>query len=407
MKLPQILTNLAVEVDASGGRLYAVGGWVRDQIMGRDSKDVDCEVHGVELEQLAAILEGYGQVNYVGKSFGVFKLCTSQGVFDISLPRTDFSAESVEPDPYLGIERAVLRRDLRCNAVMWDPLSSDLIDFVGGREDIEKKCLRAVDPSRFGADSLRVLRAARFSATLGFRPDESLRVLCRNTSISDQPVERVWGELRRILLSPNPVIGLDSIDEFGALSVVLPEMEAVDRVELSSALQRGVIRRDALRKDSGRLCVMLCVLLQPLSVRDRSLFFERYKVERSAGIPVRRIALGLADVLPISVPPTDTQIRNLAECCDFEWALSVAWAWQDGLDWRSAWQRASELNVLNGPLAKLLSGKDLLSLGLEQGPEMGVMMAAVRKAQLDGVLSTREQALGWIQKRLDEESKGA
>jgi len=407
VKLPQILTKLAEEIDASGGRLYAVGGWVRDQVLGRDSKDVDCEVHGIELEHLTSILETHGQVNYVGKSFGVFKLATREGVFDISLPRTDFSVDSVTPDPFLGIERAVLRRDLRCNALMWDPISSELIDLVGGLEDIEEKRLRAVDQNRFGEDSLRVLRAARFSATLGFCPDEDLYRLCRDTPISDQPVERIWGELRRILLARNPVKGLDAIAKCGALAVVLPEIVGVERTELSSALQRAVVRRDGLLKESGRLCVMLAVLLHPLSTVERRRFFERYKLDRSSGIPVRRIVSALPDVLPVSVPPTDSQIRYLAECCDFDWAFSVAWAWQPMLDWDAGFKRASQLGVLDGPLEKLLSGKDLLALGLQQSPEMGVMMAAVRKAQLDGVLTTRAEALRWIQQSFDEESKGA
>lgn len=398
--LPQIIVELAHATDAKGGRLYAVGGWVRDQLLGLSSKDVDCEVHGLELEQVEALLQERGSVNFVGRSFGVFKLSTSQGIFDIALPRVDLSAKSARPEPHLGLLRACERRDFRCNALLYDPLTEEIIDLVGGRKDLQQKILRAVDPTRFGEDPLRALRAVRFSASLNFSPDAELIALCQSMPLGAEPVERIWGELSRTLLSPHPGRGLKALLEFRQLDVVLPELSP-DQVSVAAkALERAVPLRDRLAKKEGALSVMLGVLLHFVEEPQRSGLLARFKIKRPGGVPVRQFLLDLGPRLPLQVPPPDSALRGLSEIGPMAWVIAVAAAIDPALDFQSLSGRYRELGVAEGPLPVLLCGEDLKKAGIFPGPEMGRVLKALRKVQLNGGLSTRTEALDWLLRHL-------
>src|ERR1043166_9373941 len=165
--VPEKILRLARAVRDAGGRALMVGGCVRDRLMGRDAKDWDVEVYGVEPSDLRALLDRLGRVNVVGEAFTVYKLGRD---LDVSLPRRErktgrgHRAFYIEGDPSMSFEEAARRRDFTVNAVLEDPLTGELIDPFGGRADIERKLLRAVSPETFVEDSLRVLRAAQFAA---------------------------------------------------------------------------------------------------------------------------------------------------------------------------------------------------------------------------------------------------
>ena len=115
---------MATAVRAAGGRALIVGGWVRDRLMGRESKDVDLEVYGIDALRLRQLLESFGRVDLVGESFQVYKC----GDLDVSLPRRESKsgrghrAFEVTGDPAMSIEEAARRRDFTVNAIAWDPL---------------------------------------------------------------------------------------------------------------------------------------------------------------------------------------------------------------------------------------------------------------------------------------------
>src|SRR6185503_19465476 len=150
---PEKVLELARLVADAGGRALVVGGCVRDQLMGRSSKDCDVEVYRVEPEKLREILGRFGRVSAVGEAFTVYKIGND---FDVSIPRRERKSGRghrgfvIEGEPSMSIEEATSRRDFTINAILQDPLTDEIIDPFEGQSDIEAGILRAVSKDTFG-----------------------------------------------------------------------------------------------------------------------------------------------------------------------------------------------------------------------------------------------------------------
>ncbi|MDQ2855675.1 MAG: HD domain-containing protein, partial [Acidobacteriota bacterium] len=232
--IPQKIMDLAVAIQSAGGRALLVGGCVRDELMGHEPKDWDLEVYGVEPNQLRGLLDQFGSVNVVGEAFTVYKLGPD---IDISVPRRERKTGRghrgfvIESDPTMSIEDATRRRDFTVNAILQDPLTKEIIDPFGGREDLQRGVLRAVSFDTFAEDSLRVLRAAQFAARFEFRVDPETVELCRTIDLTDLPAERIWGEIEKLLLrAEHPSIGLGWLHALGVLDKLFPEIDALREV---------------------------------------------------------------------------------------------------------------------------------------------------------------------------------
>lgn len=230
--------RIAAAVKEAGGRAYFVGGCVRDRIMGVPNKDVDIEVHGITPEVLEAILDRVGGKLQFGKSFGVYSIKGTS--LDVALPRkeecignkhTDFR---VDVDPFLGAEKAAMRRDFTINAIMQDVLTDEIVDVYGGVRDIKNKIIRHVSDVSFGEDPLRVFRGAQFSARLGFEMAEETKEICRKMDLTHLSSERVFEELKKALLQASrPSLFFRLLREIDGLSHWFPEIEALAGVEQS------------------------------------------------------------------------------------------------------------------------------------------------------------------------------
>ena len=210
----EMAQRLAAAVAEAGGRAYYVGGSVRDRLLGIPGKDLDLEIHGLAEERLFSLLAALGAPLAMGESYPVYGLRGYN--LDISLPR---SRSSGEWEPFLSPGAAAARRDFTVNALMEDVLSGALLDFYGGKQDIEHRILRHIQADTFREDPLRVLRCARFSATLGFSVASETSALCKSLSLENLPRERVFRELRRALMeAPKPSV----------FFTVLRDMEQLD-----------------------------------------------------------------------------------------------------------------------------------------------------------------------------------
>ena len=225
------IMEIARAVRDRGARALVVGGWVRDRLLDFDSKDIDVEVFGMELDALKRVLSEHGEVIEVGRAFGVLKV---KGLdVDFSLPRTDSKTGpghrgfDVKTDPALDFEAAARRRDLTVNSIGFDPLTQAYLDPYGGRQDLAEGILRATDPGQFAEDPLRGLRVAQFSARLLMRADPQLLSLASELDLSEVSPERCFEEFRKLLLKGRrPSLGFEFLRDSGLLRF-FPELEAL------------------------------------------------------------------------------------------------------------------------------------------------------------------------------------
>ena len=199
------MPNLFNPLGQGGFRALVVGGAVRDALLGHDAKDIDIEVYRISYDRLAEILSSHGRVDLVGKSFGVIKF-TPPGnhTYDFSIPRRDSKTgrshrdflstfdESITP------REAASRRDFTINAMAYDPLTAELLDFFGGRQDLERRTLRATSEA-FAEDPLRVLRGMQFACRFDLTLDPATAEMSRSIAgeYSTLPRERIAEEFMK------------------------------------------------------------------------------------------------------------------------------------------------------------------------------------------------------------------
>ena len=228
----QMAARIAEEVKRASGRVYFIGGYVRDRLLGRETKDVDLEVHGVSVQTLERILDGLGERIAVGASFGVMRLRHYD--LDVAMPRSEQATGrghrdfAVFVDPFLGEEKAARRRDFTINAMMQDVLTGEILDFFGGREDLRRGQIRHVDGDTFPEDPLRVFRAAQFAARFGFAVAPETTALCSSMAVDALAGERILGELEKALLkAETPSVFFEVLREMGQLGEWFPEVGAL------------------------------------------------------------------------------------------------------------------------------------------------------------------------------------
>ena len=213
------------EIEQLGGKIFSVGGAVRDEFLGKDSKDLDVLITGVPMDSLEQLLSKYGGVNAVGKSFGVLKFVPqgSKEEIDIAIPRTEVATGAgghqgfdVTSDHELPIEKDLERRDFTINAIAKD-IDGNIIDPYNGQEDLKNKIIRIVNPEAFSDDPLRMLRAVQFASRFGFTIEpETMKMIADNAAkIKEIAPERILIELDKIITKGNALIGVELLSSTG------------------------------------------------------------------------------------------------------------------------------------------------------------------------------------------------
>jgi tRNA nucleotidyltransferase (CCA-adding enzyme) len=428
----------------AGGRALIVGGWVRDRLMGRPSKDVDLEVFGLPVPRLREILETFGSLNTVGESFTVYKVA---GI-DVTVPRRESKSGhghrgfDVIGDPDLSIEEAARRRDFTINAIAWDPLTGEYIDPWNGRRDLETRVLRAVDPRTFGDDSLRVLRAMQFAARFELNLEPGTREICRRLPLDDLPSERIWGEMEKLLVQAHrPSIGFTLALDLGVVDRLFPPVKALvgcpqepewhpeGDVWIHTLMVVDEARRRIDDLDRPRqITVMLGAVCHDLGkppttafldgrirsidheqegVAPSTVVLDRLNIHTIDGYDVRRQVLGIvAHHLKPGMfrkspsPVSDGAFRRLAQKVDLELLARVAKADCLGrtggfdcsaMDWFL--DRARALGVEHAPPDPMVKGRHLIELGVKPGPGMGEILRQIYERQLDGSVTTLDEGL--------------
>ena len=459
----QLAEAIADRVHDAGGRALYVGGWVRDRLLGREdidesndidqSKDIDIEVYGIEAERLRELLAEIGPVNTVGQSFTVYKV----GGVDVSLPRTESKQGRghrgfvVTGDPWMPVEEAARRRDFTINAIAWDSRGHEYIDPFGGRDDLDRRRLRVVDPATFADDSLRVLRGVQLAARFELTPEDATARICRGIALDDLPAERIRGEMEKLLLQARrPSLGFKLALDLGVIAQLFPELEALVGCEQEPEWhpEGDVWVHTLMVVDEARACIddldrpqrltlMLAALCHDLGKPATTEFVDgriRSRGHEEAGVPPTRALLDRLDVHTLAGydvrhqvlglvahhlkpgmwhrgadPVGDGAFRRLARKVDLELLARLSAADCLGrtgdfdcaatLDWFLS--RARALGVEHEAPAPLLLGRHLLQLGMSPGPEIGRILKAVYERQLDGEVTSLEEALEAARDLLD------
>ena len=228
--------KIVAAVKEAGGRTFEVGGAVRDRCLGLPCKDTDLLVTGVPADVLQTILPGRAEL--VGQAFGVFKVTIDGETIDVAMPRTELSTGDghkdfeVKCDHRLSVEEDLCRRDFTMNAIAIECGTGAQIDPFNGRHDISDRLIKAVGDAneRFEEDPLRILRAIRFVAKLGFNieTNTALAIQRHASKLNTVAAERVAEELIRLLMNPDSQhVGkaLRCARDLGVLENIIPEFK--------------------------------------------------------------------------------------------------------------------------------------------------------------------------------------
>ena len=462
LELPSGLTRLFDLLRAEGGRPFLVGGSVRDALLGRPAKEFDVEVYGLEGDRLRAVLASRFRVDAVGAAFTVYKVSGVpglEGAVDVALPRRDSKVGpghrgiAVVGDPDLEVREAARRRDFTMNALLFEPVTGDILDPWGGRVDLEARVLRAVDAGTFGDDPLRALRAVQLAARFELSVEKATAVLCASMPLRELPKERIWGELEKLFLKARrPSLGLVLLRDWKMLDAIAPELvplrdtpqdpewhpEGDVWTHTLQVVDEAASLIDDLRESDvpRALAVMLGALCHDLGKPATTTFegghtrsrgheeagveptislLDRWNVFTLDGYDLRTQVVALVrdhlkpgELYKERERISDGAIRRLARKCEPDLLYRVARA--DCLGRRPGtfepvameWfrERVRELDVAVRAPEPLLKGRDLLSLGLRPGPEVGRILKAVYEKQLDGVVKTEEDARAEAQRLL-------
>ncbi len=452
LQLDPALDRIVRDLNALGYRALIVGGAVRDALLGGDPKDFDIEVYGITYDQLAQFLSARGRVDLVGKSFGVVKF---EG-HDFSVPRRDSKIGSHHRDflttfdPSITPREGASRRDFTINAIAYDPITREILDFFGGREDLKNKILRATSPA-FSEDPLRVLRgmqfACRFDLTLDPVTADMSRAIAHeySTLAKERVAEEFmkWAtkaahpgriaeyfrdsgwcvhfpEIERLFEVPQDPewhpegnVGIHTMHALNAAARIAERdhCEGDDRaVLLFAALTHDFAKADTteLREKDGRLR-WTAYGHEPAAGPAARAFLERIGIKAAIidqVVPLVEHHLAHAhigaDVTPRAVrrlamrlaPASITQLIRLIEA-----DASGRPPREPGLPDSAARIRdvAAAQAVAEKPQPPLVLGRHVLPyFDNRPGKHIGEITRAAYEAQADGVFSTESEALSWL-----------
>ncbi len=379
----------------SGYEAYWAGGCVRDTLLALEPSDYDVATDARPEQVAAAFRRTVG----VGVSFGVVKVIGPReaGEVEVATFRSDgayVDGRRPESVAFSTPERDASRRDFTINGMFLDPVDGRVIDYVGGREDLRDRILRAIgDPrARFAEDKLRLLRAVRFAARFDLAIDAATRdaIAAMAGQVTAVSAERIAQELRRMLAHPSRSRAMASAAEFGLLAAVLPSV-AVSDVNLRVL--------DAL-PESPTFPLALAAVLRELAPQEVLEIASRLKLsnlerDRTAWLVANQRAL----VDPASLPRHTLKRLLATEGVSDLLALHRARATADTSDLAHvAYCEAYLRDQPDGPIdpPPLLTGHDLARHGLRPGPRFASLLELLRDAQLDGLVTTRDEALAFV-----------
>lgn len=451
----ETVLNLAQKVRLKKGRALLVGGCVRDGILNqpvdeRHVVDVDMEVYGITADDLLILLKKDYEIDAVGQSFGIFKVRKHH--IDVALPRRESKMGQghrgflVTGDPMLEPEEALLRRDFTINAILWDPLTNEVMDPLNGMKDLEDRVLRHCS-EHFSEDPLRVLRAMQLIARFELNVDPRTLNLCRTIQPEELSKERIFGEWKKLITwSKKPSLGLNFLKDCGwvqyypQLLALIGCQQREDRHPEGDAWTHTLHCMDAFAKERlgdewEDLVVGFAVLCHDFGKPTKSAvgpdgIIHAYGHEEAGESPTRAF-LGLMteqkDLIEsvvvlvknhrkpkdlFEVQATDAAVRRLAHSVKrLDRLIRVCIADKCGrppmkkedfpeLEWII--NRARILAIMHTAPSPIILGRHLIERGLHSGPMFTSILERCFQAQLDGKFHNTVEAMKFLDDWLDQ-----
>jgi poly(A) polymerase len=429
MEAEALARAVIAKLRAAGHQAYLVGGCVRDLLLETRPQDFDIATDA-RPDRIMGLFPNSGRV---GASFGVVLVRDVFAQVEVATFRSDHdyddgrhpSAVRFESDPRRDVER----RDFTINGLLMDPDSGDVLDYVDGRADLERRVVRAIGDAglRFREDHLRLLRAVRFAARLGFtiEPATMAAICTHHALIRTVAAERVRDELVDILTEGGARRGFELLDESGLLSDILPEVTAMKGVAqppeyhpegdvwthtllLLEKMQKptvtlalGALLHDVGKPPTFRVAERIRFdghveegvrLAHGILTRLR---FSRDEMERVETLVANHMRFKDVDRMK------DSTLKRFLRIPDFAEHLEL-----HRLDALSASGRLENYELAKRKLAEfpeerlrpdpLVTGADLIGAGYQPGPLFSKMLAAVEDAQLEGRIHTPGEALEMV-----------
>jgi len=417
----------------AGHQALFAGGCVRDSLMGKTPHDFDIAT-SAQPEQVQAL---FPRTIAVGAQFGVILVVEEGRDYQVATFRSDgtyLDGRHPRSVSFTTPEGDARRRDFTINGLFYDPIEGKVLDFVGGREDLETRTLRAIgNPAeRFAEDRLRLLRAVRLASVLDFtiEPDTWNALCAAVETIHEVSAERIRDELVKIFASPQRLRGFDLLDASGLMEEILPEIEPLRGCEQppdfhpeGDVFVHTRLMLALLPKDASVLLVLATLFHDlgkpPTMERDqtgrirfsghesvsaqmtekimRRLRFSNEEIEATTAMVQNHMVF--KDVQNMRVSRLKRFLARPTFDDELELHRVDCLASHGNLDNYEFLKRRSE-DLANEPLIPppLVTGHDLIALGWKPGPKFKAVLDAVQVRQLEGILRTREEAITWVEK---------
>ena len=434
----EFATDVVRRLREAGFEAYWAGGCVRDQVLGRVPADYDVATDA-RPEQVQRI---FRRTVAVGLSFGVVEILGPRPLkIQVATFRSDGTySDGRRPDSitFCSAEEDAKRRDFTINGMFYDPLEDRLIDYVGGQADLGAKMLRAIGNPvhRFAEDKLRMLRgvrmATRFDLAVDVATADAIRMMAGEIIVVS--AERIADELRKLLVHPRRSRGLRLMDELHLISPILPELEemkglaqglpsaptgdlwehvlkVMDLLETPSfplafgALLHDIGKRRTLGRTAEKytfhghehvgkkMAAEICLRLKLANVEKTRIEWLVEKHQYLCDAPIMRESR----LKTILIHPGIGELLALHRTDSIASGKSIA-----HVEFCEKYLRETPPEVLN-PIP-LITGDDLTALGIEPGPLYKKLLDAVREAQLESTIRTKDVALEMAKRLLTEEA---
>lgn len=427
-------TGIVRTLREAGYSAYLVGGCVRDLLLHREPKDYDIATSA----RPELVLALFPEARYVGAKFGVVIVPRGDELVEVATYRSEHSYRDGRRPEEIRFETSpeadVQRRDFTINGLLMDPDTREVLDLVGGQRDLAAGVIRAIGDARvrFAEDHLRLLRAVRFAARLGFAIERETWAALRDAApmITKIAAERNREELNRILIEGHARRGVEMLRDAGLLHELLVEVEAMQGVpqppeyhpegDVWTHVMLMLELFDALPDEARTVTLAWGVLLHDIAkpvtmtVSDRIRFNGHAEVGATmARGMLSRLRFPLDEMERIEALVADhmkfKDVRQMREST-LKRFLREAHSGEllelHRIDCTSShglldnWEFVREKLALLGEQAlrpeRLLTGRDLMTMGVEAGPRLGELLRRLEDEQLEGRVNTRDEAMAWV-----------